>query len=207
MTSQHEDKNEFTSLDDLNGELHINAEDCDKVYVLSRNSLKLSSMLTTVMDHVTDANRSEKISVQEEQLQFVVEYLKYHESKEATEITKQVVSANQDGIKDSFDKDFINKFSYEALTKLMTSANYLGIIPLVHLCAYRVAGIFTFGTDKEKDEVLDSFGRRTKDVSSDDDDDDDTDDNNDNDDKDEDKESIDEKEDNDDVEEDVSLRE
>lgn len=148
--------------------IHVSVQDTHAEYKISSNCVKQSHLFETLLsDTQSETHHIHKLNVDQKQFDCILEYLHHHEHLNVPAIERQNVTQNLDTITHQFDKDFVLRFDYDSCVPLISAANYLEIDKLVKLLAYRMAHIFTFGTNADKEKLYDSFGRRTKDVSSD----------------------------------------
>ena len=127
----------------------------DKVTVeINERAAVRSKLVKNNMDLYPDQDEIPINEVKGSTLKLIKTYLEHYEKEEPKKIKEPLISTNYSECVDKFDFDFIN-IPLEELYELTVAANYMEIIPLLHLCCSKIA---SFCQGKTTEEMRTFFG-------------------------------------------------
>ena len=134
----------------------------EKLYQISEKAAKRAKVINDLLEDY-GKNDSIPLDINSETLESVIKYLEHYENEEPKNIQKPLKSGDLTKVLDTWDYEFISKFSLEKSVDLVNAANYINLDSLLQLSLCRIAsemkevrkkyGIECDMTEEEKKEI------------------------------------------------------
>ena len=126
----------------------------DKQFKISEKAAKRAKVFNDLLE---DYGKNENIplEINSETLESVIKYLEHYENQEPKNIEKPLKSGDLTKVLDTWDYEFISKFSLEKSVDLVNAANYINLDSLLQLSLCRIASEMV---DQPIEEVQKKFG-------------------------------------------------
>ena len=126
----------------------------DKQFKISEKAAKRAKVFNDLLE---DYGKNENIplEINSETLESVIKYLEHYENQEPKIIEKPLKSSDLTKVLDTWDYEFISKFSLEKSIDLVNAANYINLDSLLQLSLCRIASEMV---DQPIEEVQKKFG-------------------------------------------------
>ena len=126
----------------------------DKQFKISEKAAKRAKVFNDLLE---DYGKNENIplEINSETLESVIKYLEHYENQEPKIIEKPLKSSDLTKVLDTWDYEFISKFSLEKSVDLVNAANYINLDSLLQLSLCRIASEMV---DQPIEEVQKKFG-------------------------------------------------
>ena len=126
----------------------------DKQFKISEKAAKRAKVFNDLLE---DYGKNENIplEINSETLESVIKYLEHYENQEPKNIEKPLKSCDLTKVLDTWDYEFISKFSLEKSVDLVNAANYINLDSLLQLSLCRIASEMV---DQPIEEVQKKFG-------------------------------------------------
>ncbi len=125
-----------------------------KEFKISEKAAKRAKVFNDLLE---DYGKNENIplEINSETLESVIKYLEHYENQEPKNIEKPLKSGDLTKVLDTWDYEFISKFSLEKSVDLVNAANYINLDSLLQLSLCRIASEMV---DQPIEEVQKKFG-------------------------------------------------
>lgn len=108
-------------------------------HVISKQAAIMSELLRSMMESDSEAYEVPLTPLDSDILKKCIEYCTYHSTRPPRAIERPLPSSDMSDFVERWDLDFLQPFDDETVFRLMLTANYLSIQPLLSLCCARIA--------------------------------------------------------------------
>ena len=110
----------------------------EKLYKISEKAAKRAKVINDLLEDY-GKNDSIPLDINSETLESVIKYLEHYGNEEPKNIQKPLKSGDLTKVLDTWDYEFISKFSLEKSVDLVNAANYINLDSLLQLSLCRIA--------------------------------------------------------------------